>query len=308
MTAGMERDPDRAYGGPRTVRPTTTTERRAEVFVGLLFIATILAALGLIVSYIIGANTQVDGVLLAVAFAGLGGAIVVWVQYLMHTPTMIEARHPIQPNPAADVSPGQVAMREAESGFTRRRMLIGMLFASVGGLVTAIAVPLFSLGPLPGRALFVTKWKKGSRVVDVNGNLVHASQIPINGIMTVFPEGAPGDAMSQTVLLNVGPGLLQLPADRASWAPQGFIAYSKLCTHAGCPVGLFRATEHDLMCPCHQSTFDVLDGAQVTFGPAPRPLPQLPIQLQPDGTFVALGGFPEPVGPAFWNQTSGGGA
>ncbi len=308
MTAGMEREPAR-YRGPRSVQRTTRIERRAELFVGLLFFATILATLGLIVSYVIGANTQVDGVLLAIALGGIGGGIVVWVQYLMHTPTMIEARHPMQPNPVAEMSPAQAAMREAESGFTRRHLLLGMLFASVGGLLTAIAVPLFSLGPLPnGRAWFTTAWKKGSRVVDVNGNVVHASQIPVNGIMTVFPEGAPGDAMAQTVLLNVGPGLLQLPADRASWAPQGFIAYSKLCTHAGCPVGLFRATEHDLMCPCHQSTFDVLDGAQVTFGPAPRPLPQLPIQLQPDGTFVALGDFPEPVGPAFWNQTLGGGA
>ncbi len=308
MSAGLEMPPARGYRGPRFVNPRARAERRAEVVVGLSFMATTLAALGLIVSYVIGANTQVDGILLAVAFGGLGIGVLVWTQYLMHTPLLVEARHSLQPPPSAETSPAQAAVLEAESGFTRRHVLIGMLFASLGGLFTALAMPLFSLGPLPSRNLFVTAWKKGSRVVDINGNPVRADQIPVGGILTVFPEGAAGDAMAQTVLLHVQPDLLRLPAGHQSWAPNGYVAYSKVCTHAGCPVGLFRAPEHELMCPCHQSTFDVLDGAQVVFGPAPRPLPQLPIQLQPDGTFVALGGFPEPVGPSFWNITSGSGA
>jgi quinol---cytochrome c reductase iron-sulfur subunit len=96
--------------------------------------------------------------------------------------------------------------------------------------------------------------------------------------------------------------LLQLPGRGAEWAPQGYVAFSKLCTHAGCPVGLYRANEHRLICPCHQSTFDVLSGAVPSFGPAARPLPQLPIRLEADGTFSALGDFPEPVGPSFWNM------
>ena len=123
--------------------------------------------------------------------------------------------------------------------------------------------------------------------------------------MTAFPEGYVGSADAQTVLIRVAPELLQLPPDRVIWAPDGYVAYSKLCTHAGCPVGLYRATEHQLLCPCHQSTFNVLDGAEVVFGPAGRPLPQLPIQLQGDGTFVAQGDFFEPVGPAFWDITDG---
>jgi ubiquinol-cytochrome c reductase iron-sulfur subunit len=106
------------------------------------------------------------------------------------------------------------------------------------------------------------------------------------------------------LLIRVEPGLLKLPADRAAWAPDGFVAYSKVCTHAGCPVGLYRSSEHTLICPCHQSEFDVLDGARPISGPAARALPQLPIRLQEDGTFVALGDFPEPVGPGFWNMTS----
>jgi ubiquinol-cytochrome c reductase iron-sulfur subunit len=105
------------------------------------------------------------------------------------------------------------------------------------------------------------------------------------------------------LLIRVEPGLLQLPGERAAWAPDGFVAYSKICTHAGCPVGLYRSSEHTLICPCHQSEFDVLVGAQPISGPAARALPQLPIRLEADGTFVATGDFPEPVGPGFWNMT-----
>ena len=130
------------------------------------------------------------------------------------------------------------------------------------------------------------------------------TDLPIDAITTVFPEGDVGSADSQTLLIHVAPEALHLPPERASWAPEGFVAYSKICTHAGCPVGLYRASEQKLICPCHQSTFDVLDGATPVFGPAARPLPQLPIALQPDGTFVATGDFSAPVGPGFWNLTS----
>ena len=129
-------------------------------------------------------------------------------------------------------------------------------------------------------------------MVGLDGLPVNIDSLPVDGVLTVFPEGAVGSADAQTLLIRVADGLLQLPPDRMAWAPQGCVAYSKLCTHAGCPVGLYRAAEHKLICPCHQSTFDVLDGATPTFGPAARPLPQLPIQLAADGTFVALATSP----------------
>jgi ubiquinol-cytochrome c reductase iron-sulfur subunit len=129
----------------------------------------------------------------------------------------------------------------------------------------------------------------------------------VDGVLTVFPEGHVGSADGQTLLIHVGEGRLQLTGERAGWAPEGFVAYSKVCTHAGCPVGLYRASQASLICPCHQSTFDVLRGAVPTFGPAARPLPQLPIQLV-DGEFRALGDFPEPVGPSFWDLTRDEGA
>ncbi|MER3418889.1 MAG: ubiquinol-cytochrome C reductase, partial [Chloroflexota bacterium] len=188
---------------------------------------------------------------------------------------------------------------EEEAGFTRRRFLIRMLLTAVGGLAAALAIPVFSLGPAPGRELFQTAWRRGSRLVGVD-------DLAVDAVTTVFPEGYAGDAQAQTLLIRVPEGLLRLPPERATWAPGGYVAYSKVCTHAGCPVGLYRAAERKLICPCHQSTFDVLDGARPVFGPAARPLPQLPIQLQPDGTFIALGDFDEPIGPGFWNMTEGG--
>ena len=111
--------------------------------------------------------------------------------------------------------------------------------------------------------------------------------------------------LRQTVLVRVEPGLNKPAEGREDWAPDGLLAYSKVCTHAGCPVGLYRAQDKRLICPCHQSTFDVLRGATPVYGPAARPLPQLPIRLEADGTFTAEGDFPEPVGPSFWNLSQG---
>jgi ubiquinol-cytochrome c reductase iron-sulfur subunit len=190
-----------------------------------------------------------------------------------------------------------------EPGIARRTVLLRLLAGAVAGLAAAFAVPVFSLGPSPGRALFETPWRRGKRLVDAEGRLVNARAVPIDSIATVFPEGAPGSADGQTVLIHVDPGSIDPGEPMARWAPQGFIAYSKVCTHAGCPVGLYRQDSQELICPCHQSPFDVLRGAVPVSGPAVRPLPQLPIRLLEDGTFEALGDFPTPVGPSFWNVT-----
>ncbi len=161
-------------------------------------------------------------------------------------------------------------------------------------------IPVLSLGPAPGSTLFQTPWKLGLRLVDGVGRAVRAADIPLDGVLTVFPEGFVGSAQAQTLLIHAGADRLQLSPEAAQVAPDGFIALSKVCTHAGCPVGLYRAAQGQLICPCHQSTFDVLHGAVPVFGPAARPLPQLPIQRDGDG-FIALGDFPEPIGPSFWN-------
>jgi ubiquinol-cytochrome c reductase iron-sulfur subunit len=136
--------------------------------------------------------------------------------------------------------------------------------------------------------------------VAADGTPVTSSTLEVGSFTTVFPEGYEGSADSQAVLVRVEPGQLQLPPDRLAGAPDGLVAYSKICTHAGCPLGLYLAATHELRCPCHQSTFDVLDGARPVYGPAPKPLPQLPIEIAADGGLLATGDFTEPVGPSFW--------
>lgn len=277
-------------------------ERRVELVIAGAFAVAGLSGLGLLGVYVAGGQTQIEGVLLAVCLGGIGLGVILWAQRLLPNDLTIEPRHPLGSGPAPAAFD---ETRAAETSITRRTLLVRMLGLALGGLGAALAIPVFSLGPLPGHELFTTPWKRGTRLVDLAGAPIKAADLPLNGVLTVFPEGAVGSANGQTLLIRVGPDLLRLPADRAAGAPQGYVAYSKVCTHAGCAVGLYRDATHQLICPCHQSTFEVLDGATPSFGPAARPLPQLPIQLQPDGTFIALGDFSGPVGPSFWNIHSG---
>ncbi|MFL5673655.1 MAG: Rieske 2Fe-2S domain-containing protein [Chloroflexota bacterium] len=282
---------------PRATRP------RSEWFVAALFCVTGLSGLLLLGVYVAGGQTQIEGVLLAVALGALGAGIVVWARDLIVSPVVIEERHPMgSPEAIRDVT----ADLDPDGSISRRKLLLGTLLVALGGLGAALLIPVLSLGPAPGQELFTTGWRRGSRVVGANGQPVGAADIPFDSYLTVFPEGQVGSADSQTVLIHVHPEELQLAPDRMAWAPEGFVAYSKVCTHAGCPVGLYRAEDRRLICPCHQSTFDVLRGAVPVYGPAARPLPQLPIRLAADGTFTADGDFPEPVGPSFWNMSSQG--
>ena len=279
----------------------TPSERRIERLVALAFLVTMVTGVALLAVYALGGQTQIEGVLLAVCLASLGIGIVVWAEYLMDTPVSVEPRHPLASSPETKALS---EVLDEEAGFTRRRLLVGMLFGALAGLGAALAIPALSLGPAPGRELFTTSWARGKRLVDIDGVAVLAADLQVGSITTVFPEGDPGSARAQTLLIRVPPEELRLDPDRLAGAPGGYVAYSKVCTHAGCPVGLYLASEQHLVCPCHQSTFDVLDGATPIMGPAGRALPQLPIALADDGTFIALGDFPEPVGPAFWDITS----
>jgi quinol---cytochrome c reductase iron-sulfur subunit len=288
----------RAFPRPSLAQLSSGSDRGAEMFVLASFGVTTLTGLALAVLYILGGQPQLEGALLFLCLGSLGAGMVVWAQRLMTTPVVEEPRHELRSDP-----PGVVdATLAEEAGFSRRKLLIRALLGALAGLGAAVAVPVFSLGPAPGRSLYETGWRSGLRLVGTDGQPIRSQDLPVGTIQTVFPEDAVGRADSQALLIHVEQNLLQLPGQTAEWAPQGFLAYSKLCTHAGCPVGLYRANEHQLICPCHQSTFDVLRGAVPSFGPAARPLPQLPIRLEADGTFSALGDFPEPVGPSFWNM------
>ncbi len=274
---------------------------RPERAVSGVLVASILASAGLLIVYIFfDGNAQAEGVLLAIALGGFGAAIVIWAIGLLRAPTEAEPRHPLRSS--EEMHQATEAALDIDA-ITRRRFLVRLLGGAGAFLAAALVLPAFSLGPQPGRSLFRTSWRTGSRVVGEDGNPIKPGDLVEGAVATVFPDGAVGQADSQTLLIKVRPADLQLAADRRDWAPDGVVAYSKVCTHAGCPVGLYRAQQHELLCPCHQSTFDVLRGAVPTFGPAARPLPQLPLDVDDAGYLVARGDFPEPIGPSFWNMT-----
>jgi ubiquinol-cytochrome c reductase iron-sulfur subunit len=178
--------------------------------------------------------------------------------------------------------------------------MLGLAALALGG---AAFFPIRSLGPGPGNTLKKTSWKRGAKLVDEEGREVKVDTVPIGGMLTVFPEGHTGSesADSQAVLVRLEEGLLKARPGRKDWAPEGLAVFSKICTHAGCPVGLYQADTHQLLCPCHQSAFDVLEEARPVFGPATRALPQLPIEIGPDDVLVARGDFSAPSGPNSWN-------
>jgi ubiquinol-cytochrome c reductase iron-sulfur subunit len=274
--------------------------RRASLVVAIAFGAATLAALGLFVVYIAGGQPQVEGALLFVALGGIGAGLMVWATRLMTGIGQVtqSRRHA---SPPEEKQAATEAMAGGVEEMSRRRLLYRLLLGAAGALGLAALFPIRSLGRAPGASLFRTEWRPGLRMVDVDGNLVTRDTLEVDSFTTVFPEDAVGSGDSQAVLIRVQSGSLLLPPDRLAVAPDGYVAYSKICTHAGCAVGLYLARVHQLRCPCHQSTFDVLNGAQPVYGPAARALPQLPIEIDPDGTMRALGDFTAPVGPSFWD-------
>jgi quinol---cytochrome c reductase iron-sulfur subunit len=272
-----------------------------EASVVIAFVLSIASSLGLTVVYARGGQPQLEGALLAGALGGLGLGIMVWAKGLLVPEEITEEREP-EPSPPEVREAAQAALREGEEQIGRRRVLARLLLGALGALGLAALFPIRSLGPGPGRSLFHTEWTPGARVVDGEGRALGLHDLEVGSVVTVFPEGHAGSPVSQALLIRVEPDSLRLPPARLAWVPQGYIAFSKICTHAGCPVGLYQAKTHQLLCPCHQSTFDVLRGAARVFGPATRPLPQLPLMVGADGLLRARGDFTEPVGPGFWDR------
>jgi ubiquinol-cytochrome c reductase iron-sulfur subunit len=142
-----------------------------------------------------------------------------------------------------------------------------------------------------------TAWRRGVHLVTDGGMRIRAADVPVGGFATVWPEGAVRSDLAAVVLVRLSGQVAQPPTVLDWVVGERIVAYSKVCTHAGCPVGLFLAGTDRLFCPCHQATFDAARGAVPVFGPAARPLPQLPLGVDDDGLLVATGDFPLPVGP-----------
>lgn len=275
---------------------------RAERRITISLAVTTLAAVGFAVGYALDLGVQALGIALAVAFAALAYAFAVWSRHLTPQEEYVEEREPM-PSPAVQRRALQAALPVAP--VSRARMVRGMLVVALGSLGVSLLFPVRSLlfnSPVPARALARTPWRDGSPVVTEEGQRVRPEDLDVGTILTVFPAGHEKAADVPVVLIRTDPQELRLPPDRARWTVDGIVAYSKLCTHAGCPVGLYAQTLGQLLCPCHQSVFDVLTGAIPIAGPAARRLPQLPIALDAHGALVARGDFESPVGPGYWSR------
>lgn len=276
---------------------TDPGKRHHEAIAVFSFGVSLIGSIGLGVTYWFGGNTQLEGVFAAAAFGGIGVGLIVWSRHLLPQGDSVEEIQPFEPSDdLAEV------IHEGTEQVTRRRFLARLLGAAAVALGAVALFPLRSLGPRPASVPYSTRWRAGSRLVTQDGSPVRAAEVVVGTVLTVFPEGHTDDVSGQTLLIRVDPLDLRASPGREAAAAGGLIAYSKLCTHAGCPVGLYEPDLQQLFCPCHQSLFDVLDGARPLAGPAPRPLPQLPIRVDDAGFVVAQDTYQEPVGPSFWER------
>jgi ubiquinol-cytochrome c reductase iron-sulfur subunit len=290
---------------------------RAEKIVAALFILAMLAGAGFIAAYIglpVGGLDAVLrsnlalGISMAVAFLALGAGAVIWVRRLMPDVELTEARKPLA-SAGEDRKAFAETFREGAeaSQFVKRPILRRSLIAATLPLLLAPIVLLRDMGPLPGTKLRHTVWRKGLRlVISDTGRPIRPADFASPGAMiTVIPEGfqTNDDALvkATAIIIKFEPGELKFPTN-LKWTVDNIVAYSKICTHVGCPAALYEQTTHHILCPCHQSTFDATRGAQVLFGPANRPLPQLPMGVNSEGYLVALSDFKVPVGPSFWER------
>jgi ubiquinol-cytochrome c reductase iron-sulfur subunit len=288
--------------------PERETSARAEWAVIWLLLAAAAAGLAFFVFYVIDVpnSTQYLGLALGVCLALIAAALIVVAKQLV--PIEHEAEDYAK-EAREDEEQVLQLIHESPSGITRRRLIAGAGAAAGGALGLALIAPAASMGPLlDTESLYDSPWRAGRRLVDDRGRPYLADDIVTGTFYSAYPQGADSEELgSPIVVVRLDPAQLQLPEGRGDWAPDGILAYSKICTHAGCAVGLYRnplfpqaESKPALVCPCHYSTFDPAEGGTVIFGPAGRNLPQLPLEIDPQGGLRAAGNFSGPVGPSFW--------
>jgi ubiquinol-cytochrome c reductase iron-sulfur subunit len=301
-------------------------DKRAERQVVALFALSVLGTVGFILAYLLVRpgetveSMRLSNLLLGLglffAMFGIGAGAVHWAKVLMSDHEKEEPRHP-QRSDAAARAAAITALQDgaADSGIGRRNVLKGAVVSAVALAPLTVAVPL--IGELGGDwnidRFRHTLWERGRRLVrDPNGEPIRAAEVTIGSVFHVIPEGLregkhadywiEEKAKAVVLMVRMDPRDLVEAEDRRDWSYDGIVAYSKICTHVGCPVALYEQQTHHLLCPCHQSTFDLANGAAVVFGPASRPLPQLPITVDDEGYLVAQSDFTEPIGPSFWER------
>ena len=251
------------------------------------------------------------GMAISLFFIGMGA--IHWAKTLMPDVEVVAQRHEFR-SPDSDRKDFVSAVKEgaAAAGLGRRSLIKRSLGAALGLSALSPLILLRDLGPLPGKELEKTTWKTGTHLVTDPGNRrIKASDLEVGAVAQVLPEIEDPEhrklsdiAKDAVLLIRLRPEEFNLEADRLAMTHDGIIAFSKICSHMGCAVALYEQQTKHLLCPCHQSTFDVTRAAKVIFGPSARPLPQLDITIDDEGYLVARNPFSEPVGPSFWERNS----
>lgn len=308
---------------PRLSDRDPKAAKRVERQVVTIFAVSVLATLtGIAAYFVIPLDSTVAtlrlqnlvlGLGIGVGALGIGVAAVHWARALMSDVEQVEERHHVGTDPdVRNTAVAQLQQGVQESGIARRPLLKG---AVAGALALAPLPFLVTLvGNLGGdwniSKFRYTAWEPGRRLAtDPDDRAIKASDVTIGSVFHVIPHGLTEEenyleekAKAAVLVIRLDPDDLTEPPDKRDWSYDGIVAYSKICTHVGCPVALYEQNTHHLLCPCHQSTFDVADQAKVIFGPAGRPLPQLPITVDDEGYLVAQRDFDEPVGPSYWTR------
>ncbi len=301
--------------------------KHSERVVASLFTLSMLGTIGFIACFVIFPVNKIVyvfpighvsalnfslGLTLSTALLGIGLGAVHWARTLMSDEEIVAHRHPVSADPQVRENVRQQFITGAkESGFGRRHLIRTTLFGALTMVPLAGIVLLRDLGPMPGKKLDHTAWAKGKMLINTNTSQpLRPEDVVVGSLTFAQPEGLDESqedfqeqiAKAALMIIRLKPDDIKDKRER-DWGHQGIVAFSKICTHVGCPISLYEQQTHHVLCPCHQSTFDLSDGARVLFGPAGHPLPQLRISVNGDGNLIALGDFDEPVGPAFWERS-----
>jgi len=262
-------------------------------------------------------NNLFIGLGIGFALLAIGIGTIHWGKSVMSDKEYIEDRHATRGRDETREGAVNVFVEaNKDSGFGRREIIRNSLFAALAASIIPGITLFRGLAPQdadPVKLLSHTMWKEGARLShDPSGRPIRAADVTLGSAFHVIPEELAGlghdegyleeKAKAIVLLMRLQPEQLNPETNNMDWTYDGIVAYSKVCTHVGCPVALYEQQTHHLLCPCHQSQFDVANGAAVIFGPAARPLPQLPITVDAEGYLVAQSDFHEPVGPSFWER------
>ncbi|MET7788947.1 Rieske 2Fe-2S domain-containing protein [Streptomyces sp900116325] len=319
-------DPGLPAHRPRIQDIDEQAAKRSERTVAFLFVLSMLATVGFIASYVIFPVDKIVfiwpfghvsalnfslGLTLGVALFAIGAGAVHWARTLMSDEEVADDRHAIEAEPEVKAKVlADFAAGAEESAFGRRKLIRNTLFGALALVPLSGVMLLRDLGPLPEKKLRQTLWSKGKQLINVNTmEPLRPEDVAVGSLTFAMPEGLTEDAhdfqtqiaKAALMIIRIQPENIKDKRER-EWAHEGIVAFSKICTHVGCPISLYEQQTHHVLCPCHQSTFDLSDGARVIFGPAGHSLPQLRIGVNSEGNLEALGDFEEPVGPAFWER------